>query len=452
MVPGDVTRLLPAEPPSAGEPLDRLLDDYQRLIEPNVTHWNHPGFLAYFSSSGSGPGILGEALAAGLSVNGMLWRTAPAAVELEVQVCDWLRQMIDLPADFSGHINDTASISTFLALATARDRDPALAISERGLAGRHDLPELVVYCSDQAHSSVDKAMIALGLGRRGLRRLPADQAFRLDPQALIAAVAEDRRAGRRPLAVVATVGTTSTTSIDPVATIAEVCAKEGMWLHVDAAWAGSAAICPEYRAQMAGIERADSLVVNPHKWLFVPMDCSVLFVRDPDLLRRTFSLVPEYLRTEPGHGAIDLMDYGIQLGRRFRALKLWFVIRAFGLEGLQARIREHCRLGQQLAAWIDDDAHFERLAPVPLSTVCFRARGAPGLAANAVDDLNQRLLEATNAAGPIYLSHTVLRGRYALRLSVSNLRTEARHVQAAWELLRTMRVRVADEPAMEPST
>jgi aromatic-L-amino-acid decarboxylase len=294
--------LLAAAPPSAGEPVDRLLDDYQRLIEPNTTHWNHPGFLAYFSSSGSGPGVLGETLSAGLAVNGMLWRTSPVAVELEIRVCDWLRQMMDLPAGFFGHINDTASMSTFLALATARDRDPTLAVSERGLAGRNDVPEMIVYCSDQAHSSVDKTMIALGLGRAGLRRLPTDDAFRLDPRALREAIAADRQAGRRPIAVVATVGTTSTTSIDPVDAIADLCAAEDLWLHVDAAWAGTAAICPELRSLMKGIERADSLVINPHKWMFVPMDCSVLFVRDPDLLRRTFSLVPEYLVPIPAKG------------------------------------------------------------------------------------------------------------------------------------------------------
>lgn len=436
VLPGEVGATLPAAPPDVAEPIDRLLDDYRRLIVPATTHWNHPGFLAYFSSSGSGPGILGETLAAGLSVNGMLWRTSPAAVELEMRVCDWLRQMIGLPEDFAGHINDTASMSTFLSLAVARDRDPELAIGQRGMAGREDLPPLVVYASEQAHSSVDKAMIGLGLGSASLRRLPTEDDFRLDIAALETAIVEDRRAGRRPIAVVATAGTTSTTSVDPIAEIADVCARHALWLHVDAAWAGSAAICPEYRPHFAGIERADSVVINPHKWLFVPMDCSVLFVRDLEQLRRTFSLVPEYLRTDSGAEAVDLMDYGIQLGRRFRALKLWFVIRAFGVEGLRARIREHCRLGQVLAGWIDADPHFERMAPVPFSTVCLRARGPVGASGEAVDRFNERLLGAVNALGPIYLSHTVLRGRYVLRLSVSNLRTEARHVEQAWHMLR----------------
>lgn len=439
--PGDVAASLPDSPPEAPEPIDRLLDDYRRLIASSTTHWNHPGFLAYFSSSGSGPGILGETLAAGLSVNAMLWKTSPSGVELESRVCDWLRQMIDLPTGFVGHINDTASMSTFLALAVARDRDLSLDIGRRGLAGRADVPPLVVYTSDQAHSSVDKASIGLGLGTSSVRRVAVDESFRMDMAALEAAIAEDRAAGRRPIAVVATVGTTSTTSVDPVAAIADVCARESLWLHVDAAWAGSAFTCPEYRSLANGVERADSVVVNPHKWMFVPMDCSVLFVRDIGLLKRTFSLIPEYLRTdvdrdeEVGTSA-DLMDFGIQLGRRFRALKLWFVIRAFGVEGLRARIREHCRLGRLFAEWVDADSDFERMAPVPFGVVCFRARGPRGATEEEIDRFNERLLARVNDQGPIFFSHTVLRGRYALRVAVSNLRTEERHVADAWRLIR----------------
>ncbi|RMH21563.1 MAG: amino acid decarboxylase [Acidobacteria bacterium] len=443
VAPGDVAADLPPSPPATGEPYERLLEDYRRLIEPRVTHWNHPGFLAYFSSSGSEPGILGETLAAGLSVNAMLWRTAPAASELEEVVCDWLRQMIDLPPAFRGHINDTASSSTLIALAAARDRQPELAVRQRGLAGRSDLPAMVVYASEHAHSSVDKAAIALGFGLENVRRIACDEDFRLAVPALAQAIAADRAAGRLPLAVVATAGTTSTTSIDPLRPIAELCAAEDLWLHVDAAWAGSAAICPEYRALMDGLERADSIVVNPHKWLFTPMDCSVLLVRDEDALRAAFSLVPAYLHTAEQDAVRNLMDLGVQLGRRFRALKLWLVIRHFGVEGLRATIRRHCRLGQELARWIDRHPLFERLAPVPFSVVCFRATHGGG--GEAGDRFNRRLLAAVNAAGPVFLSHTELGGRYVLRLAVSNLRTARRHVETAWRLLQEHAERLAAE-------
>lgn len=424
--PGDVGRALPAAPPEEPEPVGRLLDDYRRLIEPNVTHWNHPGFLAYFAISGSGPGILGEALAAGLNVNAMLWRTSPAAVELEERVCDWLRQMIELPPDFKGHINDTASSSSLVALAAARHRMPGLEVRTKGLAGRPTLPAITVYASDQAHSSIDKACIVLGIGQENVRRMASDGEFRLSVPALAEAIARDRQAGKLPMAVVATAGTTSTTSVDPVAAVADLCAREGIWLHVDAAYAGSAAICPEYRALMPGIERADSIVVNPHKWLFTPVDCSILWVRDPALLRAAFSLVPDYLRTdEPG--VSNLMDLGFQLGRRFRALKLWMVIRAFGVEGLRERIREHCAIARELAAKIEADPGFELAAPVLFSTVCFRALGD--------DRLNERLLARVNAAGPFFLSPTTLNGRLTPRIAIGNIRTTREHAEALWDLI-----------------
>jgi aromatic-L-amino-acid decarboxylase len=442
--PGEVAARLPASPPERPRPLDELLDDYQRLIEPNVTHWNHPGFLAYFAITGSTPGILGEALAAGLNVNAMLWRTGPAPTELEERVCDWLRQMIGLPPEFHGHINDTASTSTLVALAAARHRAPGLAARSRGLAGRPELPALTVYASDQAHSSVDKAAIVLGLGHDQLRRVPSDAAFRLRPDALAAAIAADLAAGLRPLAVVATVGTTSSTSIDPVPEIADLCAEHGLWLHVDAAYAGVAAICPELRAQMPGLERADSITVNPHKWLFTPVDCSLLLVRDLANLRDAFSLVPEYLRTGES-GATNLMDLGFQLGRRFRALKLWLVIRAFGVEGLRERLREHCAMARALAARVEADPAFELAAPVPFSVVCFRLR-VPG--GGAVQDAaNQRLLAAVNAAGPFFLSHTVLDGRYTLRVAIGNLRTTREHIDALWTLLQQCVAEAVATPA-----
>jgi aromatic-L-amino-acid decarboxylase len=325
LAPGEFKRMLPAAPPSEGESLDVILDDYSRLIVPNTAHWNHPGFLAYFAITGSAPGIVAEALAASLNLNAMLWRTGPAATELEETVCGWLRDLMQLPPSFAGHITDTASTSTLVALAAARHSLSGLAIRERGLAGRPDVPPLVVYASDQAHSSVDKAAIVLGLGHENVRRVASDANFRLSVPALASAIAADRAAGRRPLAVVATVGTTSTTSIDPVPAIADLCREQGIWLHVDAAYAGSAAICPELRALMPGIERADSLVTNPHKWLFTPVDCSLLYVRDPALLRAAFSLIPEYLRTDE-QNVTNLMDTGFQLGRRFRGRRSGTVV------------------------------------------------------------------------------------------------------------------------------
>jgi len=433
IAPGEVRKSLPAAAPLEPEPLGAILDDYQRLIEPNTTHWNHPGFMAYFGITGSGPGIVGEALSAGLNINAMLWRTGPAATELEELVCDWLRQMIGLPETFRGHINDTASITSLLALAAARQRLGEYEIRQRGMAGRRDLPPLTVYASEHAHSSIDKAAITLGLGLDNLRRIRVDDEYRLDPQALEAAISQDRSAGRRPIGVVATAGTTSTTSVDPLRPIADICQREGMWLHVDAAYAGAAAICPEYRSLMDGLEAADSIVVNPHKWLFTPIDCSVMLVRDVATLKEAFSVVPEYLRTAETD-VTNLMDYGVQLGRRFRALKLWMVLRAFGVKGLQERIRYHCALAREFATWVEAAQGFELCAPVPFSTVCFRA--VPPLPPDQQNRFNERLLAEVNAAGPIFLSHTKLRDRYVLRLTIGNLRTTREHVKRAWELIQ----------------
>ena len=436
--PGAVRAQLPPVPPEQGEPLDAILADYQRFVLPATTHWNHPGFLAYFGITGSAPGIVAEALTAALNVNAMLWRTGPAATELEELACDWLRQMLALPAEFRGHINDTASISTFLALAAARQRAP-FGVRERGLAGRAEVPPLIVYASDQAHSSIDKGALALGLGLDNVRRVESDDAFRLDPRALERAIAEDRRAGRHPLAVVATAGTTSTTSVDPLAELASIAERERLWLHVDAAYGGAAAICPEMRPWFAGLERADSIVVNPHKWMFVPVDCSVLLLRDPRLLREAFTLVPDYLQTS--EGATNLMDYGIQLGRRFRALKLWMVVRAFGVEGLRQRIRAHCAMARRFAEWVAADPRFEVAAPVPFSTVCFRLRDA-GRGAAESDARNERLLAAVNASGLALLSQTRLRGRFVLRLAIGNLRTGEERLRAVWALVQESADRV----------
>lgn len=435
VAPGDVRAALPAAPPAGPEPMPEILADFDRLIAPATTHWNHPGFLAYFSITGSGPGILGEALAAALNVNAMLWRTGPAATELEEVALDWLRQLLALPSGFDGVINDTASTSTLYALAAAREAAAELRIREQGLAGRPELPRLRVYCSADAHSSVDKAAITLGLGLEGVVRVLTDAEHRLDVEALERAIAEDRARGIRPLAVIATVGTTSTTSIDPVAAIAELCEREGLWLHVDAAYGGALAAVPERREVLAGCERADSLVVNPHKWLFTPIDCSVLYMRRPEVVRRAFSLVPEYLKTAEGEEARNLMDYGVALGRRFRALKLWFVLRYFGADGIAARLREHLRLASLFASWVDEADDFERLAPVPMSVVVFRHR-PPGVEDESeLDERNAALMARLNATGEVFVSHTRVNGRYALRLAIGNLRTTEAHVRRAWELL-----------------
>ena len=401
--PGAVRAALPAAPPERAEPFADVLRDLDEVIVPGTTHWNHPRFFAYFSITGSEPGILAELLSAAFNVNAMLWRTGPAATELEELACDWLRQLLGLAEGWHGHIEDTASTSTLAGLAAARELRPG--------GG--------VLCSEHAHSSVDKAAKLLGIG---VRKVAVDEEFRLRPDALAEALEAEEVA-----AVVATVGTTSTTSVDPVPAVADLCAEHGAWLHVDAAYAGSAMVCEELRWAFEGVERADSLVVNPHKWLFTPVDCSVLFTRRPEALRDAFSLLPEYLRTNV-EDVTNLMDYGPALGRRFRALKLWTVIRCYGREGLQALHREHLRLARLFASWIEAEPGWEVAAPVPFSVVCFRREGT--------DEENEALMERVNASGEVYLSHTRLGDRLVLRLAVGNARTTEEDVALAWEVLR----------------
>jgi aromatic-L-amino-acid/L-tryptophan decarboxylase len=443
MSPGDLRRKLPAHAPESGEPMEAMLRDFDELILPHTTHWNHPGFLAYFAITASGPGILGELLAAGVNSNAMLWRTGPAATELEETTVDWLRQLLGLPAGLDGTINDTASSSTLYALAAARELQSDLKIRELGLAGRSDLPGLRVYCSTQAHSSVDKAVLTLGLGLAGVRHVATDAAHAMDADALMAAIAEDRAAGIRPLAVVATVGTTSTTSVDPVPAIAGICEREGIWLHVDASYGGAAAILPEMRWVLAGCDRADSLVVNPHKWLLVPIDCSVLYTRRPDLLKQAFSLVPEYLKTTDPSETRNLMDYGVSLGRRFRALKLWFVLRYFGADGLRSILRRHLELARYFADQVDADPSFERLAALPFSVVLFRFRPDAALPEEVLEEMNAEVLQQVNSSGRVFLSHTKVDGKYALRLAIGNARTGRAEVAEAWRLAREAAERTA---------
>ncbi|MFL5564488.1 MAG: pyridoxal phosphate-dependent decarboxylase family protein [Gemmatimonadaceae bacterium] len=436
--PGDVRASLPPGPPERGESMEQILADFRKLIVPATTHWNHPAFMAYFANSATGAGVLGEALTAALNVNAMLWRTSPVATELEVLTLDWLRQMLGLPHGLFGVIGDTASSNTLYALAAARELHPELRIREEGMSGRADLPRVTLYCSEQAHSSVDKGVMTLGFGLDSLRKIPTDSALRMDARSLVKAVEEDRRAGRVPLAVVATVGTTSTTAIDPVPAIAEICERENMWLHVDASYGGIAAILPEMRRVLDGCDHADSLVVNPHKWLFTPMDCSVLYTRRADLLRRAFQHIPDYLVVSEG-GAGDrvpnLMDYGVALGRRFRALKLWFVIRNFGVDGLRSMISEHIRIARKLAEWIDADPELERMAEVNFSTVVFRHRPR-GLPDSSLDEHNSNLLKRLLESREVYLSHTRVRGSYALRIAIGNIHTTEAHVRHALDLIK----------------
>jgi aromatic-L-amino-acid/L-tryptophan decarboxylase len=446
--PGSIRPNFPAAPPEQPEPMAEILADYTRLIEPNVTHWQHPRFLAYFSSSASGPGILGEMLTAVLNSNSMLWRTSPAGTELEQVVVDWMRQALALPEAFDGLLTDTASTSSLLALAAARQA-AGFDAAAQGLAARDAVPTLRVYASVEAHSSIEKACMTLGLGRAGLTKIPTDDRFRLRIDALEAAIAADREAGIRPIAMVGTIGTTSTTSIDPVAEMAKIAKREGIWLHVDAAYAGSVALIPERRDVFAGWEEADSIVTNPHKWFFAPVDVSLLLTRHMPTLRDAFSLVPEYLRTLDRDEAKrrDYNEYTPTLGRKMRALKVWMLLRYFGLEGLRRRIEYHIGLAQKLAGWVDADADFERLAPVPFSTVCFRYRPAelagresdPKIA-ERLDELNVRLMDAVNRTGRAFLSHTRINGAMTLRIAIANLRITDADLEIVWAVIRDQAV------------
>ena len=435
LAPGALRAGLPSAAPAQGDPLEAILADLDRVIVPGVTHWNHPGFLAYFANTASVPGILAELVTAALNQVGILWRTSPALAELEQVTTGWLRDAMGLPHDWFGMITDTASTSTLLALAAAREQDPALEIRHKGMAGRTDLPRLRIYCSTQAHSSVDKAAITLGLGAENVVRIATDEAFQMRADLLESAMGADRAAGYRPLAVVATLGTTSTTSVDPIPAIAALCQREGAWLHVDAAYGGAMGLLAERRDLFAGVRAADSVVMNPHKWLFTPMDCSVLWTAHPAVLRRTFSLTPAYLQTDEQEIALSYSDYSFQLGRRFRALKLWFVMRAFGVEGLAARVRHHCALATTFASWVQAHPEWEVVAPVPMSVVCFRHRPAGMTDERALEAHNAAILERVNASGEVFLSHTKLGDRYALRVAIGNLRTTEAHLATAWRLL-----------------
>ena len=427
--PGEIKEKLPLLPPQKGEEMDEILKDVNRVIMPGMTHWNHPNFMAYFNSTASGPGILGDFLSSAFNINGMVWKSSPASTELEEVVLNWFREMLQLPKQFFGIMYDLASVSSMHAIAAAREQ------AKENYAD-YDITKLKIYCSEQAHSSIEKATITLGLPLDAIVKIKTDEQFRMVSSELTEAVLRDLELGYQPFCIVATVGTTSTTSIDPVSEIAPIAKKYDLWLHVDAAHAGSAAIVPEVRSILSGVEDADSIVINPHKWLFVPIDLSVLYTSKPEIIKKAFSIVPEYLKTDEENEVINYMDYGIQLGRKFRSLKLWFLIRYFGVEGLQKIIREHLRLGELFADFIDRSVNFERLAPTPLSTICFRAIPNQEMSSEELDIFNKNLMDEINNSGKLFLSHTKLNGKFTIRLTISGIRTTEKHVQAAWKLIQ----------------
>ena len=438
---GDVKKNLQKIPPKTGDNPGKFLKDIDELLMKGITHWNHPDFMAYFNSTSSGPGILAELLSAGFNINGMAWHTCPSATELEETMIEWYKKIFALPENFWGIVYDTASTSSFHAIAAAREQLTDLKIREKGMAGRNDIPRLRVYSSTEAHFSIDKAVVSLGFGLEGIRKIPVDNEFRMIPEKLKEAIEEDKKNGWLPCCVVATVGTTSTTAVDPVDEIGSICNEEnlptgqaGIWLHVDAAYAGTAAVLPEMRWIFKGIEKADSLVTNPHKWMFTPIDFSLLFTKKPEVLKRAFNLSSEYLDTSKDV-VTNFMDYGIQLGRRFRSLKPWFILRYFGVEGIQNRIREHIRLAKMFAGWIKESKNFELIAPANLGVVCFRALPEGIREESKINSFNENLMKKINATGKLFLSHTKLNGKYVIRICISGLRTQEEHVKKAWELI-----------------
>jgi aromatic-L-amino-acid decarboxylase len=430
--PGEIAGQLPAEPPSRGEPLERIFADFERIVLPGMTHWQHPSFFAYFPANSSPPSVLAEMLTAALGAQCMLWQTSPAATELETRTLDWLRQMIGLPAGFAGVIQDTASSATLCALLVARERATGWRADADGL---HACPPLAFYASEEAHSSVEKAIRIAGLGRRSLRPIPTDDDFAMRPDALAAAIREDRASGRVPAGVVATLGTTGVGASDPLRPIGQICRAHGLYLHVDAAWAGSSLLLEEQRSLIDGAEHADSFVFNPHKWLLTNFDCSAHFVRDPGALVRTLSVLPAYLHSRETGEVIDYRDWGVPLGRRFRALKLWFVLRSYGVERLQAMLRDHIAWTAELGDRIAAEPDFELVTPPRLALLTFRYRPRAVDDEAALDRLNERLLHALNDGGRVYLTQTRVRGRYVIRFAIGQLYTTRAHVQRAWQVI-----------------
>lgn len=438
--PGEIYRQLPESPPGAGETIDQIMEDFQHIIMPGMTHWQSPSFFAYFPANSSYPSVLAEMLTATLGAQCMVWDTSPAAAELEEKMMNWLRQMTGLPASWDGVIQDTASAATLVAILSAREKYSDFQVNETGI---HHQKSFRVYCTSETHSSLEKAVKIAGLGRNNLIRVAVDEQFRMRPEDLEKAIGSDLRNGKAPLAVVATIGTTSSTAIDPLEPIAAICRKYDTWLHVDAALAGTALVLPEYRWMIRGIEDADSFVFNPHKWMFTNFDCSAYFVKDRETLIRTFEILPEYLKTKSRGMVNDYRDWGIALGRRFRALKLWFVIRNFGLQGIQDRVRMHIALARNLAQEIGEHPDFELLNNPQLNTVCFRYRPSAITTEHELDALNEKLLTTLNATGKIFLSHTRLSGKYTLRMVTSQTYVQEKHVMMAWDLIRRTAAQLA---------
>lgn len=431
--PGDIIRQLPSAPPETGEPYDALFNDFREIIMPGITHWQHPMFCAYFNANNSFPSLLGEMLTAALGAQCMSWQTSPAAAELEERMMQWMAQLLGLPGTFTGVIQDTASTATLCSLLSAREKFSDYSINNNGFYGRE---RFIVYCSSEAHSSIERAVKIAGLGKENLRKIEVDEQFAMVPSKLEEAVAADRAKGYVPLAVVAAFGTTGSTAVDPIETIGRFCSEQGIWLHVDAAYAGTALLLPEKRELIKGIEMADTFVFNPHKWMFTNFDCSAYFVKDKETLIRTMEILPEYLKTKEGDRVNNYRDWGIQLGRRFRALKLWFVIRTFGAEGLREKVRDHIRWARELAEEIDASEDFELMAPVPFATVCFRFKPEGVTDTETLNRLNMELMEALNGSGTLYLTHTKLNGRVTLRLVIGQTNMEKSHVERAWKLIK----------------
>ncbi len=428
--PGEIRKKIPENPPQQSETITDIFRDFQEVILPGITHWQHPSWFAYFPANNSPPSVLAELLTASIAAQCMIWQTSPAAAELEEAVLKWLKEMLGLPEIMEGVIQDTASTATLCALLTAREKATGFESNKKGLQ-----KPLIVYASSEAHSSVEKGVKIAGIGRENLRSIPVDEAFALIPEELEKAIVHDREKGLIPCCVVATIGTTSSTAIDPLTSIGEICRKHGVWLHVDAAYAGTAAILPEKRWIMEGIEHADSFVFNPHKWMFTNFDCSAYFVKDAGTLTRTFEIHPEYLKTGIDEQVKNYRDWGIPLGRRFRALKLWFVIRSYGVKGLQKMVREHIRLAELFKRWIEDDNKFELMAPVHFGLVCFRIND--GRDERSLEILNRGLVDLLNRSGKVFMTHTILRGKYVLRLCIGQRTTKERHVREAWKLIES---------------
>lgn len=437
--PGEILGQLPSTAPDQPESMAQIMSDFERVIFPGITHWQHPGFFAFFPANSSYPSVLAEMLTATLGQQGMIWETSPAAAELEERVMEWLKQMCGLPANWTGVIQDTASASTLAALLTAREKATGFRINEQGFSNRD---KLRVYCSTETHSSIEKAVKIAGIGRNNLVKVVVDTNFAMQPSALRDAIENDLQAGFQPLCVIATIGTTGSTAVDPVREIGEICQKHNIWFHVDAAYAGTALLLPEMRHFAGGLELADSYVFNPHKWMFTNFDCSAYFVRDPEMLIRTFEILPEYLKTTTRGNVNDYRDWGVALGRRFRALKLWFVIRSFGIDGIRQKVRLHLQLAQWLANEINQHNDFELLAPVHFSLVCFRYLPPSIKDESQINEVNEQLLHSLNSSGKLYMTHTKLHGKYTLRMVVAQTNVEKHHVQNAWKLIRETAARM----------